>query len=46
MIQLIHFQKKYSNIVGNKYLISAKDVGKENDLLLKPFYLIERIICE
>lgn len=39
------FSKKYSNIVGNKYLISAKDVGKENDLLLKPFYLIERIIC-
>ena len=38
------FSKKYSNIVGAKYLISTKDVGKDKDLLLKPLYLFERIL--
>lgn len=40
------FSLKYSNVVGSKYLISYKDVAKDNDLLLKPFYLIENILSE
>lgn len=34
------FFKKYSNIVNKSYLISQKDIGKENSLLFRPFYLV------
>ena len=34
------FCKKYSNIVNKSYLISQKDIGKENNLLFRPFYLV------
>lgn len=34
------FCKKYSNIVNKSYLISQKDIGKENSLLFRPFYLV------
>ena len=34
------FCKKYSNIVNKSYLISQKDIGKENSLLYRPFYLV------
>ncbi len=34
------FYKKFSKNVNNIYLLSQKDVGKEDNLLLKPFYLV------
>ena len=34
------FYKKYSKNVHNIYLMSQKDVGKEENLLMKPFYLM------
>ena len=34
------FSKKYSQNVNKVYLISQKDVGREENLLLKPFYFI------
>lgn len=34
------FYKKFSQNVHNIYLLSQKDVGKEENLLLKPFYLM------
>ena len=34
------FYKKFSKNVHNIYLLSQKDVGKEESLLLKPFYLM------
>ena len=33
------FYKKFSKNVSKIYLISQKDVGKEENLMLKPFYL-------
>ena len=38
------FYKKFSESVHNIYLISQKDVGKEENLLLKPFYLLPFLI--
>lgn len=34
------FDKKFSKNVHDIYLLSQKDVGKEENLLLKPFYLM------
>lgn len=34
------FYRKFSKNVHNIYLLSQKDVGKEENLLLKPFYLM------
>lgn len=34
------FYKKFSKNVNNLYLLSQKDVGKEENLLMKPFYLM------
>ena len=34
------FSKKFSQNVNKVYLISQKDVGREENLLLKPFYFI------
>ena len=33
------FEKKYSKNVGERYLLSQKDVGKDGTLLLKPIYM-------
>lgn len=38
------FSKKYSQNVNKIYLISQKDVGREENLLLKPFYFIPFLI--
>ncbi len=38
------FSKKYSPNVNKVYLISQKDVGREENLLLKPFYFIPFLI--
>ena len=38
------FYKKFSHNVHNIYLLSQKDVGKEENLLLKPFYLMPFLI--
>ena len=33
------FYRKFSGEVNNLYLLSQKDVGKEGNLQMKPFYL-------
>lgn len=38
------FYKKFSSNIHNIYLLSQKDVGKEADLLFKPFYLMPFLI--
>ena len=38
------FSKKFSQKVNKVYLISQKDVGREENLLLKPFYFIPFLI--
>ncbi len=38
------FYKKFSRNVHNVYLLLQKDVGKEENLLLKPFYLMPFLI--
>ncbi len=38
------FFKKFSQNVNQVYLISQKDVGREDNLLLKPFYFIPFLI--
>lgn len=38
------FYKKFSQNVNNVYLLSQKDVGTEENLLLKPFYLMPFLI--
>ena len=38
------FYKKFSKNVSNLYLLSQKDVGKEENLMLKPFYLMPFLV--
>ena len=38
------FQKKFSKHVKNVYLLSQKDVGNEENLLLKPFYVLPFLV--
>ena len=38
------FSEKFSQNVNKVYLISQKDVGREENLLLKPFYFIPFLI--
>lgn len=38
------FRDKYSKVVGQRYLFSQKDVGQEQDLLLRPLYLMPFIL--
>ena len=38
------FRRKYSQSINNTYLLSQKDVGKEEKLMFKPFYLMPFII--
>lgn len=37
---ILEFSTKYSQSINNAYLISQKDVSKENSLYLEPFYLV------
>lgn len=39
------FYKKFSKNVHNIYLLPQKDVGKEENLFLKPFYLMPFLIA-
>ncbi len=41
---ITEFYKKYSGNIHNIYLISQKDAGKEENLLLRPFYLMPFLI--
>ena len=38
------FCKKFSQNMNQAYLISQKDAGKEENLLLKPFYLLPFLV--
>lgn len=38
------FCRRFSQNVNKSYLISQKDVGKEGNLLLKPFYLVPFLV--
>ena len=38
------FRKKFSQNINKTYLISQKDVGSEENLLLKPFYLVPFLV--
>lgn len=40
------FYRKYSRNVHNLYLMSQKDIGKEENLMFKPFYLMPFLIDE
>ena len=40
------FKKKYSNYVAKQYLISQKDVDRENELYFKPIYMLPFILEE
>ena len=40
------FKKKYSNYVAKEYLISQKDVDRENELYFKPIYMLPFILEE
>ena len=35
------FCRKYSNVVGERYLLSKKDVSKDGMLQLKPLYMAQ-----
>lgn len=41
---ITEFSKKFSQSINKIYLISQKDVGKEENLLLKPFYFTPFLI--
>ena len=41
---ILEFSKKYSKNVHNIYLLSQKDVGKEENLLFRPFYMMPFLI--
>lgn len=41
---ILEFSKKYSKNVHNICLLSQKDVGKEKELFLKPFYLMPFLV--
>ena len=41
---ITEFYKKFSQNVHNIYLMSQKDVGKEENLLFRPFYLMSFLI--
>lgn len=38
------FEKKYSQFIGNRYLLSQKDVGKIGSLILKPIYMTQFLL--
>ena len=41
---ITEFSRKFSQNVHQSYLISQKDIGKEGNLLFKPFYLIPFLV--
>ena len=40
------FKMKYSNYVAKQYLLSQKDVDRENELYFKPLYMLPFILEE
>lgn len=42
---IIEFAHKYSKTIGNAYIISQKDVSKDNILYFKPFYMLP-FLCD
>ena len=44
--KLIEWKEKYSKNVHNLYLMSQNDIGKEENLMFKPFYLMPFLIDE
>ncbi len=38
------FEKKYSRFIGNRYLLSQKDVDKIGSLILKPIYMTQFLL--
>ena len=38
------FRDKYSKVISKRYLLSQKDVGKKEDLMLKPIYFLPFIL--
>ena len=42
---IIEFAHKYSKSIRNTYLISQKDVSKDNSLYFKPFYMMP-FLCD
>ncbi len=43
-VSIDNFTRKDSTSTGKKYIISSKDIGKEKDIYLLPFYLFEQLI--
>lgn len=43
---IVAFKNKYSNYVAKQYLLSQKDVGRENELYFKPIYMLPFILEE
>ena len=43
---LDEFKKKYSNYVAKQYILSPKDVKRENELYFKPLYMLPFILEE
>ena len=43
-MSITEFSKKFSRNIRNTYLLSQKDVGKDEALLLRPFYLVPFLI--
>ena len=43
---ILEFSKKYSKYISKKYLLSQKDVAREEDLLFKPLYMLPFILEE
>ena len=38
------FCEKYSSIIGKRYILSSKDIGKDGAILLKPMYMARLLI--
>ena len=43
---ILEFNKKYSKCISKQYLLSQKDVNRENELLFKPLYMLPFILEE
>ena len=43
-MSITEFSKKFSRNIRNTYLLSQKDVGKDEALLMRPFYLVPFLI--
>ena len=43
---ILEFKKKYSKFVAKQYLVSAKDVKREEELYFKPMYMLPFVLEE